>query len=214
MICLSLGYGLKHLWNTINVLQFIIFMISWLITVPKNAEVFLTSLKMLALMEFMDDVTHWIMEQFGLREPVEDQGCGPKVEIEKKNVWDEAGVLIFLGLLALVIIMLVVAIFKCNSMITNDYRVYKFMMQTKQKIFWNFFIRYIYTSCLKLQFFAFTILTVKGAYDNERGKFEIAIAGLVLLHCAYIRFFTWVRAGRIEDRLDIHSTRVKINSLY
>ena len=38
--------------------------------------------------------------------------------------------------------------------------------------------------------------------------------GVVFLHCAYIRFFTWVRAGRIADRLDIHSTRVKINSLY
>ena len=62
VICLSLGYGMKHLWNTINVLQFIIFMINWLITMPQNAEVFLTSLKMLALMEFMDDVTHWIME--------------------------------------------------------------------------------------------------------------------------------------------------------
>ena len=62
LICLCLGYGLKYLWGTINVLQFIIFMIQWLITIPDNAKVFLTALKMLALMEFMDDVTHWIME--------------------------------------------------------------------------------------------------------------------------------------------------------
>ena len=72
--------------------------------------------------------------------------------------------LIFFGIVALVVIILILALFKCNQMITNDYRVYKFMMQTKQKIFWNFFIRYIYTSCLKLQFFAFAILTAERAY--------------------------------------------------
>ena len=72
----------------------------------------------------------------------------------------------------------------------------------------------MYTSCLKLQFFAFALLTAKGAYQNTRGQFEITIAALVFLHCAYIRFFTWVREGRIDDRLDIHSTKVKISNLY
>ena len=37
-VCLLLGYGLKYIWNIINVLQFIIFMLRWQIILPLLTE--------------------------------------------------------------------------------------------------------------------------------------------------------------------------------
>ena len=34
VICLLLGYGLKYIWNIINILQFTIFMLRWNIDLP------------------------------------------------------------------------------------------------------------------------------------------------------------------------------------
>ena len=71
---------------------------------------------MLALMEFMDDAMNWILEAFGLRKPVENSGCGPQAEVKTEyiSVWDDAGIIIFFGITALIVIILMLAIIKCN----------------------------------------------------------------------------------------------------
>ena len=45
--------GLKYLWNLMNLLQFLIFMQMWLVSLPGKARVFLFELKNLALLEFI-----------------------------------------------------------------------------------------------------------------------------------------------------------------
>ena len=55
--CLCLGYGLKYIWNIINVLQFTIFMLRWDITLPMLTKSCLSSLKMLVLFEFIPTVS-------------------------------------------------------------------------------------------------------------------------------------------------------------
>ena len=37
-VCLVLGYGLKYIWNIINVLQFTIFMLRWKVLLPILTE--------------------------------------------------------------------------------------------------------------------------------------------------------------------------------
>ena len=50
-VCLH--FGLKYLWNTMNLVQFLIFMQLWLFRLPERARIFLTELKALALLEFI-----------------------------------------------------------------------------------------------------------------------------------------------------------------
>ena len=87
-----------------------------MINIPDNAKVYLTALKMLALMEFMDDAMNWILEALGLKAPVETSGCGPQAEVTTEDIslWDDAGILVFFGVSAVIVILLMLAIFKCN----------------------------------------------------------------------------------------------------
>ena len=48
-----LHFGLKYLWNIMNLIQFLIFMQMWLIQLPKQTRIFLRELKQLALCEFI-----------------------------------------------------------------------------------------------------------------------------------------------------------------
>ena len=45
--------GIKYLWNFMNLLQFLIFMQMWLISLPSKARIFLRELQNLALLEFI-----------------------------------------------------------------------------------------------------------------------------------------------------------------
>ena len=81
IITMCLGYGVKYLWKSINVLQFLIFMITWTINIPSNALIAFEALKMLALMEFLDDVMYWILDGFGVESQVQSDGqCGVSKE--------------------------------------------------------------------------------------------------------------------------------------
>lgn len=53
LLNIVLAFGLKYLWNMVNLLQFIIFMRMWQIWIPIEADLFLGSLKSLALFEFL-----------------------------------------------------------------------------------------------------------------------------------------------------------------
>ena len=50
---LFLAVGLKYLWNMVNLLQFTVFMRQWQIIIPPEADLFIKSLKTLALFEFL-----------------------------------------------------------------------------------------------------------------------------------------------------------------
>ena len=173
-------------------------MIMWLIKIPQNALIFLKALKMLALMEFLNDATSWALDATGIQIKEEISGCAGAEDslYKKKTIWDEGGTFFIFGICALIFIICFLLLFKCNKLLTSSYRVYRFAMTVKQKIFWNLFIRYIYTSCLKLQFFALTVLTAFEGYKANVYEEYAAYVGVILIHVVYIRFFTWVREGR------------------
>ena len=50
---LCLYFGLKYLWNIMNLIQYAIFMQMWLIAIPPTARIFMRELKALALLEFI-----------------------------------------------------------------------------------------------------------------------------------------------------------------
>ena len=55
MLCaqVCLYFGLKYLWNIMNLIQFVIFMQMWLVGLPPTARIFMRELKALALLEFI-----------------------------------------------------------------------------------------------------------------------------------------------------------------
>ena len=64
----ALSYGLKYLWNMLNLLQFLVFIDQWKFSLPFNADAFLKYLKSLALMEFVNTapITNWISNKLGI----------------------------------------------------------------------------------------------------------------------------------------------------
>ena len=67
---------------------------------------------------------------------------------------------------------------------------------------------------MKLLFLAGTIIVESG--DDIKGRIKLtgALLSLIIIHFAYYHFFYWVREAYEEDRLYMHTTRVKISSLY
>jgi hypothetical protein len=51
---LFLAYGLKYLWNLINLFQFLVFFLQWKISIDETTEIYLQAIKSLALFEFLD----------------------------------------------------------------------------------------------------------------------------------------------------------------
>lgn len=73
---LALSYGLKYLWNAINLLQMAVFFPMWKLNYSENAKAFLEYSKMIALMEFLPShlITDPISELLGLDDPCEEGG--------------------------------------------------------------------------------------------------------------------------------------------
>lgn len=73
---LALSYGLKYLWNAINLLQMAVFVPIWKLNYSPNALAFLEYAKMIALMEFLPShlITDPISSLFGLDDPCEEGG--------------------------------------------------------------------------------------------------------------------------------------------
>ena len=82
-INIVLAYGLKYLWNVINLLQFVIYFQKWNVNIDPEANVFIDQIRSLALFEFFDTkfATDWIRNGFrvinsnNLNEDLEDEYC-------------------------------------------------------------------------------------------------------------------------------------------
>ena len=142
IINLVLAFGLKYLWNMVNLLQFVIFMRTWQILIPAETDIFLASLKSLALFEFLptDEIIETLKEWVGIQsDPKEDQS--------ESAVNQLAMVIIFaLVIFLLLLVLLVALIFASRSP-----RAKKFFDSLKQKLFYRSFIRYLLLSSLKTQ---------------------------------------------------------------
>ena len=63
-----LAFGLKYLWNMVTLLQFMIFMREWLVSLPDEANIFLKELRSLALLEFLQkyEIKDTVFGWFGI----------------------------------------------------------------------------------------------------------------------------------------------------
>ena len=169
---LAMSYSLKYLWNTVNILQFAVFMSQWQLSLPNNGRSFLKLLKNLALMEFIptDKMVDFVSSTLGLESESDCEDCVNDTatfdtrrlqeEVEQtvnnsamnnlgsNNLVRNLGIMLVVAL-AIVLILLVLQIMKC---LVHRYHWIKKLHQTiHDKIFYNLFIRYILQSALKVQ---------------------------------------------------------------
>ena len=177
LVNLAVSYGLKYLWNTVNILQFAVFMSLWQLSYPNNGRRFLGKLKELALMEFLptDDVINFLSELMGLDdEEGKCEDCDIVMSTRRLDEADESaddntdehsdqltvsslgsqnlvrnlGIMLVIAL----IIALLLLLDRLLKLLVKRYswlqKLYKLI---HDKIFYNLFIRYILQSTLKIQ---------------------------------------------------------------
>ena len=88
------SFGLKYLWNFVNLLQFLVFIPRWKINIPLNALAVLMQLKSIALMEFIPtkEITGTISGWLAM-DPDDDS-----------NIMNSMGLMLLIGLAILVIV--------------------------------------------------------------------------------------------------------------
>ena len=149
---------LKYLWGVMNLLQFVIFMQLWLISVPYKAKTFIQALKYFAFFEFIptDWFKDFVKSLVGI-EKLEDDGdsCGIQEEGGLKDQCKESdpvtnmGAMLPIGILIIVIACLLVFVLlltmccKCKCLLTG-------YEKFKKKFIYNFILRYVLQSTLKI----------------------------------------------------------------
>ena len=65
---LMMAYGLKYLWNMVNLFQFLVFFENWKINISPEARIALDQFRKLAFFEFIDTswFTKWMGDQLGI----------------------------------------------------------------------------------------------------------------------------------------------------
>ena len=137
VVNIILSFGLKYLWNFVNLLQFLVFIPKWRINIPQNALVILQQLKSIALMEFIPtkQITGGISGWFGM-DPDDDN-----------NLFNSMGLML---VIAIAILVLIIALFVASYFVLTSYRAYKTFRGVCEKIFYNTFLRYMIQSVLKV----------------------------------------------------------------
>ena len=152
-----LAFGLKHLWNIMNLLQFLCFMIMWQIRLPHTSRIIITELKSLAFMEFIP--TEWfkqnIRSSLGIEEsPVtqcseEDAICeeSGSARLGSTDLVDNMGAMLLVAVaLVLALVLLVVLGLLCRKSEKGK----KCYLEIKKNLLYNSILRYMLQSSLKL----------------------------------------------------------------
>ena len=177
-----MSYSLKYLWNTVNILQFAVFMEQWKLSLPNNGRKFLQVMKNLALMEFLptDQVVDFMSDVLQLDEKticiacIDEENETRRLETDSKNIGqDESNEvasmekfgspnlvrnlgIMFVIALAIAILLILLRLIKC---LEHRYQwVRKLHKWIHDRIFYNLFIRYILQSTLKVQIAACTTI--------------------------------------------------------
>ena len=194
-----MSFALKYVWNMVNLFQFLIFVpAAWQLNYPKNAEIFLSSLKNLVLMEFLptDQVTQAMSAMFGLTKDeassevddsiearrLADEGSGSLIRNEGDS--DNDDIIKRLGVMlviALTIAIFLVVFWLLKYLTHRDYEWYRRYMTLHDKIFYNLFIRYIFQSTLKIQFASVMTLMLLPDWKTISSVVQGVIAYLLLI---------------------------------
>lgn len=227
-----LAMGLKYLWNIMNLLQFLIYMQMWLISLPLTTQIVLSQLKSLALLEFIP--TDWFKNLLkklltGDDPAAECDGtCAEAVEKEdsvlneesgidrvgSSSLLDNMGVMLLLGVLLVTLVLLLVLIRFCRRRAFCE----KLYLAFKKKMCYNFFFRYVMQSTLKLQIGACTVIF----YDQMTLHVEkkstdlssIIVSWIILVVLNICPFFFLSVLYRNQNHLHKPEIIEKIGTLY
>ena len=124
--------GLKYLWNLINILQFLVFMQKWRVSIPYKTLIWLQTLKAIALFEFVPK--KWFTDSisgllgFEVSQKGDEHGS---LEIEghtdaelsqKTNIVENMGMMLLLAFF-LIFVMLLLGL--ARFAIYSDYRIFR-----------------------------------------------------------------------------------------
>ena len=168
-----LAAGLKYLWNMVNLLQFAVFMRIWQVRIPSETDIFLKTLKTLALFEFLptDQIDDKLIEWFGGDEASDCEETSSDSEecknIEEESIFDQLAVVIIAAfvifLLCFVLIILRLLLLVCP-------KVKRCFDGLKRKLFFGTFLRYLLLSTLKVQITFCSGLAIGNLFEATREK--------------------------------------------
>ena len=144
LIQLFLRFGLKQLWNLMNMIQYLIFMQMWLMGLPNRTRVFLRELKALALLEFIP--YEWLS---GSEKTMQGSSAGDEDLVSEELGIDRfgsnslvqgLGSMLILAITISVIILLVLCL---RLLSVYSSRLKSLYAQVKKKIKYNLVLRYV-----------------------------------------------------------------------
>ena len=152
-----LAFGLKYLWNIMNLLQFLIFMILWQIRLPKTTKILIGELRSLAFLEFIP--SEWFKKVlrgiFGVEKPESQcrddeaaicEGQGSEA-LGSSDLIENTGSMLFIAFAVLLIFLLLGLL----GLAAKKYDKVRSLFKTiKKKLLYNSILRYVLQSTLKL----------------------------------------------------------------
>ena len=155
-----MSYGLKYVWQMINLLQFTVFMSEWQLSYSNNSASFLKFVKMIALMEFLpkDEVIDFLTgtdcqtctnNVIRKRNLESDEHILHEIEesTESDNLIRNLGIM-FVIALGIALFLLLLLLLRCLvRRFSKLQKIYKYICEC---VFYNMFIRYILNSTLKI----------------------------------------------------------------
>lgn len=149
-----LAFGLKYLWNIMNLLQFLIFMVLWPIRIPIVTKVVIREFRSIAFLEFIP--TEWFKNEMrnllSVDKP-EDKCKSGVCDAQGAEVYgttdliENMGVMLLIGcvILAVIVLLILLKILKSKcECVRAGYEA------IKSKVFYNSILRFVLQSSLKL----------------------------------------------------------------
>ena len=141
LLQICLHFGLKYLWNIMNLIQFLIFMQMWLITLPSKTRIFLRELKQLALMEFIPYA--WLKSSDDEEEQAAEMLMVEEIGIDRfgtNSLVDGMGAFLVIGI-ALGLVLLVLVLMRFIATVSP--RVMSWFDLIKKKMQYNVPLRFV-----------------------------------------------------------------------
>ena len=145
-----LAMGLKYLWNIMNLLQFLIFMEIWQISLPPTTRVILSNLKSLALLEFIPTKTfkNGLKSLFGISlsdDPKVKDSCSVEDpsgvdRVASNDLIDNMGAMLLIAAIIFAVLVLLVLLRVAQKRCACAKKAFD---SIKKKLFWNTFLRYV-----------------------------------------------------------------------
>ena len=145
-----LAMGLKYLWNIMNLLQFLIFMEIWQISLPPTTRVILSNLKSLALLEFIPTETfkNGLKSLLGISlsdDPKVEDSCSVEDpsgvnRVASNDLINNMGAMLLIAAIIFAVLVLLVLLRVAQKRCACAKKAFDAI---KKKLFWNTFLRYV-----------------------------------------------------------------------